>query len=71
MVENLWERGIDVTLVEMAKQIMAPVDYEMAAILHQHIRDKGVRLILEDGVASFEQKGKSFACKVEQRSKRT
>lgn len=58
MAENLWERGIDVTLVEMAKQIMAPVDYEMAAILHQHIRDKGVRLILEDGVASFEQKGK-------------
>ncbi|MCX8047539.1 MAG: CoA-disulfide reductase [Anoxybacillus gonensis] len=58
MAENLWERGIDVTLVEMAKQIMAPVDYEMAAILHQHIKDKGVRLILEDGVASFEQKGK-------------
>lgn len=58
MVENLWERGIDVTLVEMAKQIMAPVDYEMAAILHQHIKDKGVRLILEDGVAAFEQQGK-------------
>ena len=58
MAENLWERGIDVTLVEMAKQIMAPVDYEMAAILHQHIKDKGVRLILEDGVAAFEQQGK-------------
>ncbi|MBB5326384.1 CoA-disulfide reductase [Anoxybacillus tepidamans] len=57
MAENLWERGIDVTLVEAANQIMAPVDYEMAAILHQHIRDKGVRLILEDGVAAFEQHG--------------
>ncbi|MGX1983717.1 CoA-disulfide reductase [Thermolongibacillus altinsuensis] len=58
MAENLWERGIEVTLVEMANQIMAPVDYEMAAILHQHIRDKGVRLILEDGVAAFEQNGR-------------
>lgn len=57
MAENLWERGLDVTLVEAAKQIMAPVDYEMAAILHQHIRDKGVRLILEDGVAAFENRG--------------
>jgi CoA-disulfide reductase len=57
MAENLWERSIEVTLVEMANQIMAPVDYEMAAILHQHIRDKGVRLILEDGVAAFEQSG--------------
>ncbi|MCL6587320.1 MAG: CoA-disulfide reductase [Anoxybacillus sp.] len=57
MAENLWERGLDVTLVEAANQIMAPVDYEMAAILHQHIRDKGVSLILEDGVAAFENRG--------------
>lgn len=58
MAENLWERGIDVTLVEMADQIMAPIDFEMAAILHQHLREKGVNLVLEDGVKSFEKNGK-------------
>lgn len=58
MAENLWERGIEVTLVEMADQIMAPIDFEMASILHQHLREKGVNLVLEDGVKSFEQNGK-------------
>lgn len=58
MAENLWERGVEVTLVEMADQIMAPIDFEMASILHQHLREKGMNLVLEDGVESFEQNGK-------------
>lgn len=58
MAENLWERGVEVTLVEMANQIMAPIDFEMASILHQHLREKGVNLVLEDGVKSFEKNGK-------------
>jgi CoA-disulfide reductase len=58
MAENLWERGVEVTLVEMADQIMAPIDFEMASILHQHLREKGVNLVLEDGVKSFENNGK-------------
>ncbi|MBT2643560.1 CoA-disulfide reductase [Bacillus sp. ISL-41] len=57
MAENLWERGVEVTLVEMADQIMAPIDFEMASILHQHLREKGVNLVLEDGVKSFEKNG--------------
>ena len=57
MVENLTDRGIDVTVVEMADQVMAPLDYEMAAMVHTHLRDKGVTLILEDGVKSFESNG--------------
>jgi len=58
MAENLWERGVEVTLVEMADQIMAPIDFELASILHQHLREKGVKLVLEDGVKSFEKNGK-------------
>ncbi|MCM3124115.1 MULTISPECIES: CoA-disulfide reductase [unclassified Mesobacillus] len=58
MAENLWERGVEVTLVEMADQIMAPIDFEMASILHQHLREKGVNLVLEDGVKSIENNGK-------------
>jgi CoA-disulfide reductase len=57
MAENLVHRGISVTLVEMADQIIAPLDYEMATILHSHVREKGVRLILKDGVKEFKNQG--------------
>lgn len=57
MVENLKDRGIEVTLVEMADQIMAPIDFEMAAILHQHLAEKGVNLILSNGIKEIKAKG--------------
>lgn len=60
MAENLHQRGIDVTLIEMANQVMAPLDYEMAAILHRHLQDKGVQLLLGDGVHSFTNHGKKI-----------
>lgn len=58
MAENLKERGIEVTLIEASNQVMAPLDYEMASIVHSHLMDQGVELILEDGVKAFAQKGK-------------
>lgn len=58
MAENLQERGIDVTLVEASQQVMAPLDFEMASIIHEHLVSKGVRLFLEDGVSCFENKGR-------------
>lgn len=57
MAENLHDRGIDVSIVEMLDQVMAPVDYDMAQHLHRHIDQKGVRLYLGDGVDHFEQEG--------------
>ncbi|MED3574610.1 CoA-disulfide reductase [Cytobacillus praedii] len=60
MAENLVERGIEVTIIEMANQIMAPIDFEMASILHSHLIDKGVKLILENGVQSFADNGRKI-----------
>ncbi|MCG7406709.1 FAD-dependent oxidoreductase [Paenibacillus sp. ACRRX] len=57
MAENLRERGIQVTLVEKSEQVMNPLDQEMAAIVHQHMRDHGVELLLGQGVQAFEQQG--------------
>ncbi|PFK31936.1 CoA-disulfide reductase [Bacillus cereus] len=57
MAENLREKGIDVTLVEMNNQVMPPIDYEMAAYVHEHMKQHGVQLILEDGVDAFEEDG--------------
>lgn len=58
MVENLTELGINVTLVEMANQVLAPLDYEMASIVHKELKSHGVNVILEDGVKAFEEQGK-------------
>lgn len=58
MAENLAEREIEVTIIEMANQIMAPIDIEMASILQKHLMDKGVNLILENGVQSFADNGR-------------
>ena len=54
MAENLHAAGLEVSIVEMQKQVMAPVDYEMAQLLHENMRMNHINLILEDGVQSFE-----------------
>ncbi|GAU76197.1 CoA-disulfide reductase [Fusibacter sp. 3D3] len=54
MAENLHDRGMEVSVVEMADQVMAPVDFEMAQIVHRHMKQKKVNLYLGDGVQSFE-----------------
>ncbi|MGL5314950.1 MAG: FAD-dependent oxidoreductase, partial [Peptostreptococcaceae bacterium] len=58
MAENLHERGIELTLVEASDQVMAPLDIEMVSIIHDHLIDKGVELVLKDGVKSFANNGK-------------
>lgn len=58
MAENLHQRGVEVTIVELSDQVMAPLDYEMAAIVHQHIEEIGAKLILKDGVEAFTDHGK-------------
>ncbi len=54
MVENLHEAGLKVSLVEKSNQVMAPIDYAMATMVHQQLRQKGVQLYLEEGVTGFE-----------------
>jgi len=56
VAENLHERGLFTTIVEGAAHIMAPLDDEMAAIVHSHMRDKTVELYLDDKIEHFEDK---------------
>ena len=53
MAENLHHAGISVSVVEMGNQVMAPIDFSMAAHIHQHLIQKGVSLYLEEGVTHF------------------
>ena len=54
MAENLHDQGLSVSIVEMLDQVMAPIDFEMAQIVHEHLKAKGVDLHLKDGVSKFE-----------------
>lgn len=56
MAENLAERGLFTTLVEGAGHILAPLDDEMAAIVHAHLKDKSVELYLGDKIEHFEDR---------------
>lgn len=55
MAENLRHRGLRVTLVEMLPQVLPPLDFEMAAILHHHLVEQGVDLCLADGLTAIEE----------------
>jgi NADPH-dependent 2,4-dienoyl-CoA reductase/sulfur reductase-like enzyme/rhodanese-related sulfurtransferase len=55
MAENLHALGMDITIIEMGNQILAPVDFPIAAIVQQHIRSKGVSLRLSTAVTGFEK----------------
>lgn len=57
MAENLVHRGVKTTIVEILDQVMAPLDYEMAAIVHAHLKEKGIICELGNGVESFSKKG--------------
>lgn len=50
MAENLKLRGLNVTVIEMLNQALPPLDFEMAALVHRHLRQKNIRLALGDGL---------------------
>ena len=64
MAENLRHAGLDVSLIEALDQVMAPLDFELAQLLHENIRQNGVELHLSDGVAAFEETGEQVAVKL-------
>lgn len=58
MAENLHHAGAHVSIVEMANQVMAPIDFSMASLVHQGLQEKGVNLFLEQSVEKFSKRGK-------------
>ena len=64
MAENLRHAGIEVSLIEALDQVMAPIDFELAQMLHENIRSHGVKLHLDDGVAAFEEAGEQVVVKL-------
>ena len=53
MAENLKSRGLDVTLLQRSGQVMPPLDADMASIVHNYIRAKGIDLLLRASVTGI------------------
>ena len=60
MAENLKRAGLEVTLIEMADQVIAPVDYDIACEVHAHLQEKGVRLQLNSALSSVSDTGSAL-----------
>lgn len=59
VAENLVDKGMEVTLVEMASQVMPPIDEDMSRIVENHMRRKGIRLLLGRGFQGTQNNGKT------------
>ncbi|HKK83624.1 MAG TPA: FAD-dependent oxidoreductase, partial [Atribacterota bacterium] len=57
IAENLKKAGFIVTIIELMDQILGPLDYEMATLVHQHLKEKEVEFYLSDPVQSIEHDG--------------
>ncbi|MFP4198508.1 MAG: FAD-dependent oxidoreductase [Halanaerobium sp.] len=58
MAEAFKELGMEVTVIELEDQVLPPFSKEMAEIVADHLKEKGVELILDDGVDHFEGQNK-------------
>lgn len=59
--ENLMERGIATTLIQLDDQVLPPLDYDMACQVHAYLRGKGLDLRLKTSVSGFRPEGDTLA----------
>jgi len=57
IAENLKKTGVVVTIIELMAQVLGPLDYEMATLVHQHLKENEVEFYLEDPVQFIEHEG--------------
>ncbi len=60
MAENLVRAGLSVTVVERTAQVVAPLDGDMAAQVHAHLRMQGIRLLLGTAVERIDPEGEAL-----------
>jgi NADPH-dependent 2,4-dienoyl-CoA reductase/sulfur reductase-like enzyme/rhodanese-related sulfurtransferase len=60
MAENFLKAGVKVTIVELSNQLVGFLDFDMAQAVHRHLREKGIEIILENGVKSVKESGSSL-----------
>jgi NADPH-dependent 2,4-dienoyl-CoA reductase/sulfur reductase-like enzyme len=64
VAENLVEKELNVTVIELGNQVMAPVDYEFAKMVQHHSVAKNLNILINTGVEAFEEKGNKIELKL-------
>jgi NADPH-dependent 2,4-dienoyl-CoA reductase/sulfur reductase-like enzyme/rhodanese-related sulfurtransferase len=64
VAENLVEKGLSVSVIELGNQVMAPVDYECAKMVQHHAAAKNLNILVNTGVEAFEEKGNEIELKL-------
>ncbi|WP_304197500.1 CoA-disulfide reductase [Flavobacterium alvei] len=64
VAENLVEKGLNVNLIELGNQVMAPVDYEFAKMVQHHATAKKLNILVNTGVEAFEEKENEIELKL-------
>ncbi|MDO9545038.1 MAG: FAD-dependent oxidoreductase, partial [Synergistaceae bacterium] len=57
VAENLAESGQKITIVELSDHLIAPLDSDMAVLVNKYVTEKGIEVILNDGVTAIEKNG--------------
>lgn len=65
MVENLHDAGLEVCVIERGDQVMTPIDFPMAAHVHQHLKSKHVDLYLNENVTGFKPSDNEISVNME------
>ena len=68
MAENLKQAGLDVSIVELADHLIAPLDFDMAADVHRYIKSQGIALALNNGLAAIKEKENGLTVELNQGS---
>ena len=56
VAENLVDIGLNVSVIELGNQVMAPVDFEFAKMVQHHAAAKNLKIHVNTGVEAFEEK---------------
>lgn len=64
VAENLVEKGLNVSVIELGNQVMAPVDYEFAKMVENHAATKNLNILINTGVEAFQEKGNEIELKL-------
>ena len=64
VAENLVEKELKVTVIELGNQVMAPVDFEFAKMVELHATTKNLNILINTGVEAFQEKGDEIELKL-------
>lgn len=65
LAENLKNAGLDVTIAELSDHVIAPLDYDMASVVHSYLESKGLHLLLGRAVNAITEKDGALAVQLD------